>query len=132
MLSVEIDFEDEIKALILMSSLHKLWDIVVVVISSSQRSEKLKFDEIQDVVLSESIPKREIGESSGSVLSVDQRGRSKSKVSNKGQSKSKNRKIFSNRPNVMCWSCGEDGHFRAIVQDQRRNIITNRRMTMIL
>ena len=63
--SVKINFEDEIKALILISSLPKLWDIVVAATS------KLKFDKIQDVVLSKSICKREIGKSSGSGLSVD-------------------------------------------------------------
>ena len=55
--SVDINFEDEIKALILMSSLPESWDIVVAAISSSRGSEKLKFDEICDVVLSESIRK---------------------------------------------------------------------------
>ena len=44
--SVEINFEDEIKTLILMSSLPKSWDIVVAAISSSRGSDKLKFDEI--------------------------------------------------------------------------------------
>ena len=72
--SVEINFEDEIKALILMSSLPKSWDTVVAAISSSRGSDKLKFDEIRDVVLSESTRKREIRNSSGSALSVDQRG----------------------------------------------------------
>ena len=55
--SVDINFEDEIKALILMSSLPDSWDTVVATISSSRGSEKLKFDEIRDVVLSESIRK---------------------------------------------------------------------------
>ena len=44
--SVDINFEDEIKALILMSSLPESWDTVVARISSSRESEKLKFDEI--------------------------------------------------------------------------------------
>ena len=82
--SVEINFKDEIKALILMSSLPELWDTIVAAINSSQGSNKLKFDEIRDVVLSESIRKREIENSSGSALSVDQRGRSKLKGPNKG------------------------------------------------
>ena len=43
--SVDINFEDEIKALILMSSLPESWDTVVAAISSSRGSEKLKFDE---------------------------------------------------------------------------------------
>ena len=50
---VDINFEDEIKALILMSSLPESQDTVVAAISSSRGSEKLKFDEIRDVVLRE-------------------------------------------------------------------------------
>ena len=108
---VEIIFYDEIKALILMSSLPESWDTVVAAISSSREFDKLKFDEIRDVVLSESIRKREIGTSSGSALSVHQRGRNKSKAPNKERSKSKNREKSSNRPNVTCWNCGEKCHF---------------------
>ena len=69
--SLDINFEDEIKALILMSSLPESGDTVVAAISSSRGSEKLMFDEIRDVFLSESICKREVGDSSGSALSVD-------------------------------------------------------------
>ena len=103
--SVDINFEDEIKALILMSYLPESWDTVVAAISSSCGSEKLKFDEIRDVVLSESIRKQEVGDSSGSVLSVDRRGRSKTKGQNQhGRSKSKNRGKSLKRSNVTCWN----------------------------
>ena len=78
--SVDIYFEDKIKALILMSSLPESWDTIVVVISSSRGSEKLKFNEIRDVVLSESIRKREVGDSSSSALSVDRRGQVRRKA----------------------------------------------------
>ena len=118
--SVEINFEDEIKALILMSSLPESWDIVVAAISNSRGSDKLKFDEIRDVVLSESIRKREIRNSSGSALSVDQRGRSKAKGPNKGRSKSKNREKSPKRPNVTCWNCGEKGHFQTVCTRPKR------------
>ena len=66
--SVEINFEDEIKVSILMSSLLESWGTVVAAISSSRGSNKLKFDEIRDVVLSESICKREIRNSTSSAL----------------------------------------------------------------
>ena len=46
--SVDINFEDEIKALILMSALPDSWDTVVAAIRSPCGSEKLKFDEIHD------------------------------------------------------------------------------------
>ena len=111
--SVDINFKDEIKALILMSSLPDSWDTVDAASSSSRGSEKLMFNEICDVVLSESICKREVGDSSGSALNVDQRGRSKTKGQNQhGRSKSKNRGKSLNRSNVTCWNCGEKGHFR--------------------
>ena len=50
---MDINFEDEIKVFILMASLPESWDTVVAEISSSRGSEKLKFDEIRDVVLRE-------------------------------------------------------------------------------
>ena len=96
--SVEINFEDEIKALILMSILPESWDTVVAAISSSRGSDKLKFDEIRDIVLSESIRKREIGDSSDNSLIVDRRGRSKSKGPNNERSKSRNRGKSPNKP----------------------------------
>ena len=71
--SVNINFEDKIKALILMSSLSESWDTVIAAISSSRESKKLKFDEICDVVLSESIRKQEVEDSSGSALRVDRK-----------------------------------------------------------
>ena len=55
--SVKINFEDEIKALILMLSLLESWNTIVVTISSSREFDKRKFDEIRDGVLSESIRK---------------------------------------------------------------------------
>ena len=57
---MNIYIKDEIKALILMSSMPESWDTVVAAISSSRGSEKLKFDEIREVVLSKSIRKREV------------------------------------------------------------------------
>ena len=111
--SMNINFEDEIKALILMSSLPESWDTIVAAISSSRGSEKLKFDEIRDVVLSESIRKREVGDSPGSTLSVDRRGRSKMKGQNQhGRSKSKNRGKSLNKSYVTCWNSGEKWYFR--------------------
>ena len=110
--SVEINFEDEIKALSLTLSLPESWDTIVAAISNSQGSDKLKFDEIRDVVLSESIRKREIRKSTSSALSVDQRGRSKAKGPNKGRSILKSREKSPNRPNITCLNCGEKDHFR--------------------
>ena len=79
---VDINFEDEIKPLFFMSSLPESWDTFVAAISSSRGSEKLKFDEIRDVIHSESIRKREMGDSPGSALRLIEGGevRRKAKI----------------------------------------------------
>ena len=48
---VDINFKNEIKALILMLSLPESCDTIVAAFSSSHGSWKLKFEEIRDVVL---------------------------------------------------------------------------------
>ena len=78
---MEINFKDEMKALILMSSLLELWDTVVAMINRSRRYEKLKFDNVRDVVFSESIHKQKIGDLSDRAFNVDRR-RSKLKGPN--------------------------------------------------
>lgn len=54
-----------------------------------------------------------IGETSGSALSVDRRGRDQSKGQNiHGISKLKNYGESPQKPNVTCWNYGEKGNFR--------------------
>ena len=45
--SVVINFEDEVKALILLSSLPLSWEIMVTAISNSPNKEKLNYDEVR-------------------------------------------------------------------------------------
>ena len=68
--SVRITFKDEVKALILLSSLLESWSAIVTAVSSSSRSAKLKMDDVRDLILSEDIHRKESGESSGSALST--------------------------------------------------------------
>ena len=63
--SVNIVFEDQVKALILLSSLPTAWETVVTAVSNSYGKEKLVYDVVRDLILSESIRRKESGESSG-------------------------------------------------------------------
>ena len=56
---VEIEFDDEVRALILLSSLPDSWNATISIVSSSSGSSKLKFDDVWDLVLSEEIRQRE-------------------------------------------------------------------------
>ncbi|MCI04652.1 retrovirus-related pol polyprotein from transposon TNT 1-94, partial [Trifolium medium] len=54
------------RQLILLSSLPDSWSATVTAVSCSSGSKKLKFDDVRDLVLSEEIHRRELGESSSS------------------------------------------------------------------
>lgn len=79
---IEISFEDEIKTLILLSSLPERWFATIAVVNGLLGSAKLKLDDIQDLILSEDVRKRESGEYLGSALSTQGRGRSQRRGQN--------------------------------------------------
>ncbi|PKI43186.1 hypothetical protein CRG98_036411 [Punica granatum] len=49
--SVAIDFDDEVRALILLSSLSESWIEMVTVVSALAGKAKLKFDEVRDLII---------------------------------------------------------------------------------
>ena len=90
--SVENDFDNEIRALIVLASLPNSWVAMRMAVSNSTRKEKLKYNDIRDLILAEEIRKRDAGETSrsGSALNLETRGRGNDRNSNRGKSKSRN------------------------------------------
>ena len=90
--SVKIDFDDEIRALIVLASLPNSWEAMRMAVSNSTGKEKLKYNDIRDLILAEEIRRKDAGESlgSGSALNLETRGRGNDKNSNQGRSKSRN------------------------------------------
>ena len=115
---VEIDFDDEICALIVLASLLNSWEVMRMAVSNSTGKEKLKYNDIQDLILVEEIRRRDAGEfsGSGSALNLETRGRGNDRNSNRGRSKSRNsnRNISESRSGqqVQYWNCGKTSHFR--------------------
>ena len=60
--SVDINFEDEVKALLLLSSLPESWSGFVTAVSSSTGTGKLSFKSIRDLILGEEIRRKSSGE----------------------------------------------------------------------
>ena len=109
--SVEIDFDDEIKALILLSSLPKSWSATVTTMSNSFSLSKLKLNEIRDLILSKDVHRRELGEASCSDLNTKRRGRTSQRGQDQNRSKSKRRSKF--KPyGYGCWNCDKKRHLR--------------------
>ena len=62
MSSVEIDFDDEIRALIVLVSLLNSWEAMRMVVSNSTGKEKAKYNDIRDLILVEEIRRRDASE----------------------------------------------------------------------
>lgn len=113
--SLKVVFDDEIRALLILSSLPESWNSLVMAISNSIfGSNTLKFDDVVGVILSEEMRRKSTNETSTSdnVLSVDDKGRSKERGKNpsdqeksQGRSKSKGREIG-------WWYCGKQSYIK--------------------
>ena len=63
-----IDFDDVINTLLILSSLPKSWELIVILMSSSSRGKKLRFDDVRDLVLGEEMRRKNKSVSTDAVL----------------------------------------------------------------
>ena len=56
---MEIEFDDELCALIFLASLPNSWESMRMAMSNSARKSKLKYDDIRDLHLSEEVHRRD-------------------------------------------------------------------------
>jgi hypothetical protein len=113
--SVEIDFDDEIRALIVLASLSNSWEAVRMAVSNFAGKCKLSYEDVRDLVLNEEVYMKDAGETSGSsaALNLEARGRGQERNSVRGKSKSRkgrNKSRFGRQPE--CWNCGKKSHFK--------------------
>jgi hypothetical protein len=110
--SVKLDFDDEVRDLIILCSLPERWNGLVMDISNSvSSSNTLKFDDVVGVILSEEMRWKITCETSGNVLNVENKGRQTNRGKGSGNCgnyrKGKSKSILGN---IECWNCGKKGH----------------------
>ncbi|KAI3816312.1 hypothetical protein L1987_16005 [Smallanthus sonchifolius] len=118
LVSVDIKFDDEVQALLLLSSLPDSWSGTVTDVTSTSKSSKFTFEKMRDLILGEDARRRGSGESSSSLLSTEARGRKNQRESRQ----SKRRSVSKARKDVVCWNCNEVGHFRNQCSKQKKEI----------
>ncbi|KAM0029630.1 putative RNA-directed DNA polymerase [Helianthus debilis subsp. tardiflorus] len=118
LVSVDIKFEDEVQALLLLSSLPDSWSGTVTTISNSSGTSGFIFEGIRDLIMSEDVRRRSSNGSSSELLNVG-RGRK-----NNRDSRSRNRKKSQSRArgDVTCWNCKEVGHFRNQCPNKKKEV----------
>ena len=87
--SVEIDFDNEIRALIILASWPNSWDAMRMAISNYTGKEKLKYNDNRDLVLVEEICKRNASKTSGFGFALNLKTKCSDDDKNSKQGKSK-------------------------------------------
>ena len=125
-----MNFDDEVRALLILCSLPEIWNSLVMVVSNFVLgSTTLKFDDVVSVILSEEMQRKSTGETSGNALTMESRGRQNERgrspgnhdESKKGRSKSRFGKI-------ECWNCGKKGHLKKYCRAPRKKETGNKRL----
>jgi hypothetical protein len=112
--SVKVDFDDEVRALLILCSLPESWNGLVMAISNSvSGSNTLKFDDVVGVILSEEMRRKSTGETSGNALNMENRGRQKDRGKGSENRKNSRKGRYKSRlGKIECWNCGKKGHLK--------------------
>ena len=90
MVAMKLVIDDELQALLLLSSLLDSWETLVVSLSNSAPNGVLQLAMVKDSLLSEETRRKDMGKDIAQALVIENKGRSKSR-SSKGRGKSKSR-----------------------------------------
>jgi hypothetical protein len=83
--SIKVDFDEEVRALLILCSLPESWNSLVMAGSNSVScSNTLKFDDVVGVILSEEMRRKITCETSGNALTMENRGRQKDRGKGSG------------------------------------------------
>ncbi|XXG39183.1 hypothetical protein AAC387_Pa01g0207 [Persea americana] len=109
--SIGINSDDEARALLVLSSLPDSWEGLVIAVSNSLGTEKLKHENVVSTILSEESRRKCSGVVFTFAMNVEDRGRNSNR-GNKGRGRSQSRKGKLKTPYRKgdgCWNCGKKG-----------------------
>ncbi|GFY99659.1 hypothetical protein Acr_13g0010590 [Actinidia rufa] len=115
--SVDLQFDDEMQALLLLSSLPESWETLVVSLSNSAPNGKLTTSMVMDALFNEEARRREMGsidQSESQALVSEgsrERGRGQGRGHHRGTGKGRWRSQARGRT-VRCFYCDQEGHIK--------------------
>ena len=114
--TVEIEFDDEVRVLILLAFLPNIWEVMKMAMSNSVGKSKLKYDDIRNLILSEEVRKRDVNidNAQDQAFVTENMSRDRSKRPNdqkfNDRSQLKDRSQF--KETRECFHYGKNGHLR--------------------
>ena len=109
MVTMKLVIDDELQALLLLSSLPDSWETFVVSLSNSTPNGVLQLAMVKDSLLNEETRRKDMGKDIAHALVTEKKGRSKSR-SSKGRGKSRSRS--ESKGKFKCFYCDKEGHIK--------------------
>jgi hypothetical protein len=101
--------DDELQALLLLSSLPDSWETLVVSLSNSTPNGVLQLAMVKDSLFNEETRRKDMAKDDAQALVTENRGRSKGRNS-KGSGKSRSQSQTKGK--VKCFYCDKEGHIK--------------------
>ena len=111
--AMKITFDDELQALLLLSSLPKSWETLVVTVSNSTLDGVVTMSQVTSSLLNEETRRKSSGSSHSEALVMENRGRGRSKSkAPHNRDKSRGRSSSISKKDVECYYCPKKGHMK--------------------
>ncbi|CAL5356104.1 unnamed protein product [Camellia sinensis] len=108
--SIKMELEDEMQALLLLSSLPDSWETLVVSLSNSAPEGKLTMGMVTDALFNEEARKKEMEGEQSHALVTESRGRDRERGRGRGRSKSRGRSQSRQDNTRRCFYCDQEDH----------------------
>lgn len=111
--TMKMVIEDELQALLLLSSLPDSWETLVVTVSNSAPDGKLSMGQVSSSLFNEETRRKLAGTDNAQALVSENRGRSKSRgYKGRGKSKGRSQSRGKSTEQRKCYHCGKEGHMK--------------------
>jgi hypothetical protein len=111
--TMKLALDDEVQALLVLSSLLDSWKTLVVSLSNSAPNGVITMGMVKDSMFNEEARRKDQGISSHSeALVIERRGRSKSRKPHMYDSRDKSKGKSYSKTVIKCFYCGKPGHIR--------------------
>ena len=111
--TMKITFDDELQALLLLSSLPESWETLEVTVSNSAPDGVVTMSQVTRSLLNEETRRKSSGSSHSEALVMENRGRGRSKSrAPYNRDKSRGRSSSISKKDVECYYCHKKGHMK--------------------
>ena len=109
MVTMKLIIDDELQALLLLSSLPDSWETLVVSLSNYAPNGVLQLAMVKDSLFNEETRRKDMGKNNAQALVIENRGRSNTRNS-KGRGKSRSQ--LESKGKFKCFYCDKEGHVK--------------------